>query len=294
MCNRRPRFQGFIWNRGPDQHCPSALPTLPITPRCRFRWQRRNHVMRGIGSCVVEPVSPDFHAALQAEPPAHPQGGPCRSGSASSGHGPHSWRLVDDSELCDAQPSAVAVEVQGLRCGGVMPDQEDAPDREGVRLCPFCKEEIKSDAVKCKHCGSRVTPERPAHGGICPYCKEEINPEATKCKHCKSTLNTDDGGDCGCQGGQGEAYARPPSLQLRRGVDNERALWTWRMVGPGDIPGGSPFYMTTRPELGFLPSGGGLWNALMSPGVKLNCLEGCIDFPWGRTCGYYNCHTVEQ
>lgn len=67
-----------------------------------------------------------------------------------------------------------------------------------TRSCPYCKEEIKADAVKCKHCGSRITPERPSHGGTCPYCKEEIHPEAIRCKHCRSDLLKAGTEDCGC------------------------------------------------------------------------------------------------
>lgn len=69
-----------------------------------------------------------------------------------------------------------------------------------TRECPFCKEEIKAAAIKCKHCGSRVSAEGPTHGGTCPYCKEDIKPDAIKCKHCGSMLG--DAGkptdDCGC------------------------------------------------------------------------------------------------
>jgi Double zinc ribbon len=68
-----------------------------------------------------------------------------------------------------------------------------------TRECPYCKEEVKAEAVLCKHCGSRLTPEKPSHGGTCPYCKESINPEATKCKHCKSILNGDQRSNCGCE-----------------------------------------------------------------------------------------------
>lgn len=72
-----------------------------------------------------------------------------------------------------------------------------------TRECPYCKEEIRAEAVKCKHCGSRLTPERPSHEGVCPFCKEEIHPEAIKCKHCRSSLVTSSGsgkgsGGCGC------------------------------------------------------------------------------------------------
>ena len=55
-------------------------------------------------------------------------------------------------------------------------------------ICPHCKEEIKEEATKCKHCHSRLNPKIPTHDGTCPFCKEEIQKEATKCKHCKSNL----------------------------------------------------------------------------------------------------------
>lgn len=59
-----------------------------------------------------------------------------------------------------------------------------------TRECPFCKEEIKADAIKCKHCRSTVKPKTPSHGGVCPYCKEEIKPDAIKCKHCGSMVGS--------------------------------------------------------------------------------------------------------
>ena len=57
--------------------------------------------------------------------------------------------------------------------------------------CPYCKEEIKADAIKCKHCGSKLATTRPSHEGTCPYCKEEIHKEAIKCKHCQSILTAE-------------------------------------------------------------------------------------------------------
>ncbi len=73
--------------------------------------------------------------------------------------------------------------------------------QENERSCPFCKEQIKSDAIKCKYCSSMLKLEQPPHEGICPYCKEEINKDAVKCKHCKSILTKQSSGDCGCHDG---------------------------------------------------------------------------------------------
>jgi len=35
----------------------------------------------------------------------------------------------------------------------------------GVRKCPFCAEEIKSEAIKCRHCGSDLTKDTPSAEG---------------------------------------------------------------------------------------------------------------------------------
>jgi Double zinc ribbon len=67
-----------------------------------------------------------------------------------------------------------------------------------TRNCPYCKEEIKPEATKCKHCGSWVSPERPLHKGTCPYCREQIHPEAIKCKHCGSNLVAEEISKSGC------------------------------------------------------------------------------------------------
>jgi hypothetical protein len=87
-----------------------------------------------------------------------------------------------------------------------MPEKGTTDTRE----CPYCKEEVKAEATLCKHCGSRLTPEKPSHGGTCPYCKESIHPEATRCKHCRSFLlpeaSRPDKG-CGCGGDAGRAAA---------------------------------------------------------------------------------------
>jgi len=82
------------------------------------------------------------------------------------------------------------------------------------RDCPFCKESIVADAVKCKHCGSSITPESPSHGGTCPYCKEKIHPEAIKCRHCKSSFIENLLGDCGCSMPQESTLRQLTGLSL--------------------------------------------------------------------------------
>jgi hypothetical protein len=69
------------------------------------------------------------------------------------------------------------------------------------RSCPYCKEMIHADAIKCRYCGSALAPERPPHGGTCPYCKEQINPEAVRCRYCRSDLLGASGSGCACGGG---------------------------------------------------------------------------------------------
>jgi hypothetical protein len=63
------------------------------------------------------------------------------------------------------------------------------PDADAeTRACPFCKEEVKTAAIRCKHCLSDIPPTTPDHGGVCPFCKEAINAEALRCMHCRANL----------------------------------------------------------------------------------------------------------
>jgi hypothetical protein len=91
-----------------------------------------------------------------------------------------------------------------------MPDEESA-----TRTCDYCREEVKPEAIKCKHCGSRLAPEKPSHGGTCPFCKEQIAADALKCKHCKSALLGAAKGDEGCDCGTGGRGAGVPMSMAR-------------------------------------------------------------------------------
>jgi hypothetical protein len=86
-----------------------------------------------------------------------------------------------------------------------------------TRACPYCKEEIKADAVRCKHCRSTLAPEQPRHEGTCPYCKESIHAEAVKCKHCGSAVGPM-AAHAGCEGcGESPAPAAMSDLRRTRG-----------------------------------------------------------------------------
>jgi hypothetical protein len=95
-----------------------------------------------------------------------------------------------------------------------------------IRECPFCKEEIKAEAVKCKYCQSGITPEKPAHQGICPFCKEEIKPDATRCRHCRSDLSPAATREqCHCEGTGTVSVAQRPRALPPTFCDASGTMW---------------------------------------------------------------------
>jgi hypothetical protein len=110
------------------------------------------------------------------------------------------------------------------------------PEAESeTRTCPFCKEEVKAAASRCKHCLADITPTRPDHGGVCPLCREEIKPDAIRCKHCKALLVPD----------ARSVLARVPSLITTRGLLRDRGeLGAQR--SRADSAGGCADYITHR------------------------------------------------
>jgi hypothetical protein len=87
----------------------------------------------------------------------------------------------------------------------------------GIRECPFCREEVKAQATRCKHCHAAIPAEAPGHGGVCPLCKEDIKPDAVRCRHCQADLRPGArSSDCGCGGASSRAAAGATRLIVRR------------------------------------------------------------------------------
>lgn len=96
-------------------------------------------------------------------------------------------------------------------------------DKNG-KVCPFCKESVKIDAVLCKHCHSKLENTPPPHDGTCPFCKEDINKEAIKCKHCQSRLDLgSDEKQCHCQPNIESSINQ--SILRRLGLKGDAGKW---------------------------------------------------------------------
>jgi hypothetical protein len=105
-----------------------------------------------------------------------------------------------------------------------------------TRECPFCKESVKADAVRCKHCLATIPVAVPGHEGTCPFCREDIHPQALRCRHCKADLGPSPYG--GCSGsGEGRRLRRVPRRSVTDQITPTQPLF--KVGGRGNAPSGS-------------------------------------------------------
>lgn len=105
-----------------------------------------------------------------------------------------------------------------------------------TRQCPYCREEVDGQAVRCRHCQASIPPQpEPTHEGVCPFCRESIHPEAIRCKHCKADLAPGAPRTVG-PGGERTAALGPPAPFQRRAPGGRRLLVqrSGRPCGEGD------------------------------------------------------------
>jgi len=111
-----------------------------------------------------------------------------------------------------------------------MTSPEEAPQ---TGQCPFCKEQINPEAVRCKHCHATIVAAKPGHHGVCPYCKESIHPEAVRCKHCHANLLSS--GACGCGQESSASTTRAVRSRLTGGGTSGQRKALARAAGRVDV-----------------------------------------------------------
>ncbi len=63
-------------------------------------------------------------------------------------------------------------------------------DRRDRKACPYCKEFIKVNAVKCKHCGSDLLDSHvKLRAKNCTYCGKRLDKKDEYCENCGQKVN---------------------------------------------------------------------------------------------------------
>jgi predicted amidophosphoribosyltransferase len=77
---------------------------------------------------------------------------------------------------------------------------------------------------------------RPDHQGVCPYCQEDIKPEAIRCKHCQANLaalrRVPRGQASEEPGGTGPIRASAPAGCNDYEIDESGSIW--KFVGDNE------------------------------------------------------------
>ena len=65
-------------------------------------------------------------------------------------------------------------------------------DRRDMKACPYCKEFIKVNAIKCKHCSSDLL-NRDAKSQVkyCTYCSKALDKSDEYCENCGQKNDAD-------------------------------------------------------------------------------------------------------